>query len=257
MIFDNIFPHESFPFSKILLKKNLANVDAYIVQSSNVEKELKSLVDNPIYDKVFHPIYNNYPDAISKKEAKSKLNIYESNVVLFFGLIRDYKGLDLLILSMEKVFKQKQDIKLVIAGECYGDKSKYISMIRDSKYSDKILWIEEYIKEDQVNIYFSASDVVVLPYISASQSGIIPLSYHYNKPVIVSDLEGLREVVDIGKTGHVFFHKKEGDLSSSILNFFTDYDEDYYWSNIESYKSNFAWGNFESSIKNLLNRLSL
>ena len=163
MIFDNIFPHEPFPFSKILLKKLLSNVDIHIVQSSKVEKELKKIAPNSLYDKVFHPIYNNYPCAIDKEDAKSKLNIAEADVVLFFGLIRGYKGLDKLILSMEKVFETRSDVKLLIAGECYSDKQKYISMIKKSKYSDKILWKEEYINEDEVSIYFSAANVVVLP----------------------------------------------------------------------------------------------
>ena len=255
MIFDNIFPHEPFPFSKILLKKLLSNVDIHIVQSSKVEKELKKIAPNSLYDKVFHPIYNNYPCAIDKEDAKSKLNIAEADVVLFFGLIRGYKGLDKLILSMEKVFETRSDVKLLIAGECYSDKQKYISMIKKSKYSDKILWKEEYINEDEVSIYFSAANVVVLPYIGASQSGIVPLSYHYNKPVIVSDLEGLKEVVDIGKTGYVFNLKSEHDLSDSILKFLKNYNENYYSDNIESYKSNFAWSNFESSIRKLLAKL--
>ena len=255
MIFDNIFPHEPFPFSKILLKKLLLNVDIHVVQSSKVEKELKKIAPNALYDKVFHPIYNNYPCAIDKEDAKSKLNITEANVVLFFGLIRDYKGLDKLILSMEKVFEIRSDVKLLIAGECYSDKQKYISMIKKSKYSDKILWKEEYINEDEVSVYFSAANLVVLPYVGASQSGIVPLSYHYNKPVIVSDLEGLKEVVDIGKTGYVFNLKSEYDLSDSILKFLKNYNENYYSDNIESYKSNFAWSNFESSIRKLLAKL--
>ena len=109
MIFDNILPHESFPFSKFLLRKMLSNVDAHIVQSSKVEQELKILAPDSIYDKVFHPIYNNYPNEIDKNEARLKLNINESNVILFFGLIRDYKGLDYLISSMEEVFNKNQD----------------------------------------------------------------------------------------------------------------------------------------------------
>ena len=257
MIFDNIFPHEFFPFSKILLRKLIANVDAHIVQSGKVEKELVDLTPMAIYDKVFHPIYDNYPDLIDKQKARLELDIKESNVILFFGLIRDYKGLDLLITSMNKFFDINADIKLVIAGECYGNKNKYISMIQNSKYSDKILWKEEYIDEDQVSVYFSASDVVVLPYINASQSGVIPLAYNYNKPVIVSNLEGLKEVVLDGKTGHVFNHKSEDGLYLSIVDFFKNYDENYYLDNIKSYKTKFAWSNFEKAILNLLDRLSL
>ena len=129
-------------------------------------------------------------------------------------------------------------------------------MIQNSKYSNKILWKEKYIDENEVSVYFSASDVVILPYVSASQSGIIPLSYHYNKPVIVSDLEGLKEVVDIGNTGHVFNLKVKNELSSSILDFFKNYNESFYKRNIEVYKNNFAWSNFEDSIAGLLNKLN-
>ena len=152
----------------------------------------------------------------------------DSDIVLFFGLIRKYKGLDKLILSMEKVFEEKSNIKLLIVGECYGEKKKYLSLIEKSKYSDRILWVEEYVKESEVNLYFSASDVVVLPYLSASQSGIIPLAYNYNKPVIVSDLEGLAEVVDVDKTGHIFNYKLKNDLSHKDFRFFNSYDDKYY-----------------------------
>ena len=255
IIFDNILPHEPFPFTKVLLNYFFKYVDAYIVQSGKVEKELATIVPNPIYDKVFHPIYDNYPDIIDKRDAKLKLKIQDSDIVLFFGLIRKYKGLDKLILSMEKVFEEKPNIKLLIVGECYSEKKKYLSLIKKSKYSDRILWVEEYVKESEVNLYFSASDVVVLPYLSASQSGIIPLAYNYNKPVIVSDLEGLAEVVDVDKTGHIFDPKLKNDLSKKIVDFFDLYDEKFYTKNIEEYKNNFKWSNFEDSIIKLLHRL--
>ncbi len=255
MIFDNIVPHEPFPFTKVLLKYLFKYVDAYIVQSVKVERELASIVSNPTYDKVFHPIYDNYPDIIDKRDAKLKLKMQDSNIILFFGLVRKYKGLDKLILSMEKVFECNPAAKLLIAGECYGEKNKYLTLIKKSKYSDRILWIEEYVKESDVNLYFSACDVVVLPYLSASQSGIIPLAYNYNKPVIVSNLEGLTEVVDIGKTGQVFDPKLKNDLSIKILDFFDSYDENFYNKNIDEYKNNFKWSNFEDSIMKLLRRL--
>jgi len=255
IIYDNIFPHESFPFVKFLLKRFLVYADAHIVQSAKVERELKQILSNPIYDKVFHPIYDNYSDSIDKEDAKLELKIQDSNIILFFGLIRKYKGLDLLISSMEKVFEKNSKIKLLIAGECYGEKKKYISLIEKSKYSNRIYWVEEYIKDSEVNLYFSASDVVVLPYISASQSGIIPLAYNYNKPVIVSNLEGLAEVVNIGKTGYVFNSKSKNDLSIKILDFFDSYDEKFYVKNIKEYKNNFKWSNFVKATLNLINKL--
>ena len=256
MICDNIFPHEKFPFSKRLIKKLVKNVDGFIVQSSIVEKELNSLIDEPIYNKVFHPIYNNYPDLIDKSLAKRALNIHESKVVLFFGFVRDYKGLDILIKSMRKVFEKESDIKLLIAGECYDEKDKYDKLINESDYKNKIIWVEDFISDDDINIYFSAADVVVLPYRSASQSGVIPLSYHYNRPVITSNLESLIEVVEDKKTGIIFDLKKEDSLESAILDFFKNYKLVSYYENIDNYKRNFSWENFISAIEDISERLN-
>ena len=156
---------------------------------------------------------------------------------------------------MEKVFEKNKDIKLLIAGECYENKEKYLSIIKQSKYSDKIFWKEMFIQENEISTYFSASDVVVLPYKSASQSGVIPLAYHYNKPVITSDLESLKEVVIQGKTGFIFKLDEPDSLSSNILQFFENYDQDYYKKNIELHKKNFSWSNFVKGIENLFNRI--
>ena len=248
MICDNIFPHEKFPFSKILIKKLLSKVDGFIVQSSIVEEELKSLIENPVYVKKFHPIYDSYSNPMNCLDAREKLNISNSKVVLFFGFVRKYKGLDILIKSMEKVFEVDEDIKLLIAGECYGDQNKYYDIINKSRYKDNIIWIEDFIPESEISKYFSASNVVILPYRTASQSGIIPLAYHYNKPVITSDLESLKEVIDEEKTGHTFQLGSVEDLQTKILDFFNNCNYDLYEKNIIEYKRNFSWESFVSGI---------
>ena len=255
MICDNIFPHENFPFSKKIIQNLMSRVDGFIVQSSIVEKELNSLIEAPLYKKVFHPIYDNYPNSIDKNQAREKLNISESKVVLFFGFIRKYKGLDLLLNSMEEIFKKDNDIKLLIAGECYENKAKYDSIINQSNHRDKIMWIEDFIDDENVNIYFSASDVVVLPYRSASQSGIIPLSYHYNKPVITSNLESLIEVVDNYKTGIIFDLKQKKSLESAIDYFFKN-DISQYDKNIYDFKAKFSWENFILEIEEISRKLN-
>tara|TARA_A100001011_G_scaffold398351_1_gene502451 strand:+ start:178 stop:1335 length:1158 start_codon:yes stop_codon:yes gene_type:complete len=254
MVCDNIYPHEWFPLSSFMINGLVSHVDAFIIQSSAVEKELLGLLDKPIYNKVFHPIYNDYPKSIDAQVAKKKIGILEGfKVVLFFGIIRNYKGLDLLIKSMEKVFLKDNNIMLVIAGECYSDKDKYVALIQKSNYKNRILWIEEFIKEEEVSVYFSAADVVVLPYRSASQSGVIPLSYNYNKPVIVPDLDGLVEVVEDNKTGLIYSLNDVDDLTLKILDFFKNYNAKFYKQNIIQYKKNFSWENFSNSIQNLYN----
>ena len=251
MICDNIFPHEGFPFSKKIIKSLVSKVDGFIVQSWSVEKELKSVVRKPVFKKVFHPIYDNYPKEISREQAREKIAISESKVILFFGLIRSYKGLDDLIRSINPLFDVDDDVKLLIAGECYEDKNKYYDLINNSKHKNKILWIEEFIHDNEVNIYFSAADVVVLPYKTASQSGVIPLSYHYNKPIITSDLEGLTEVVQDGKTGFIYNQSNIKSLGLKILEFFNDYRPDQYKQNIVDYKKRFSWEAFNSAIEEI------
>ena len=254
MICDNIFPHERFPLSKMLIKRLINKVDGFLVQSSTVENELKSLLKNPIYIKKFHPIYDDYPEGMDMSKAREILNINESKVVLFFGLVRKYKGLDMLIQSMNHVFEKDRDIRLLIAGECYGDKDEYLNLINNSKFKNNIIWVERFIPDSEIPIFFSASNVVVLPYRTASQSGVIPLAYNYNKPVITSNLESLTEVIDEGKTGHTF--DSDSELSSEILSFFNSYKRDIYEKNIYDYKKNLSWPSFINGIEDVYSRLN-
>ena len=129
-------------------------------------------------------------------------------------------------------------------------------MINESNYKDKIIWIEDFISDEDINIYFSAADVVVLPYRSSSQSGIIPLSYHYNRPVITSNLESLIEVVEDKKTGIIFDLRKKNSLEIAILDFFKNYESVSYYENINNYKINFSWENFISAIEDISERLN-
>ena len=123
-----------------------------------------------------------YKNRVPKEEALKKIQIKKPRLLLlFFGLIRDYKGLDVLLKSLTKFKKQKNNFKLIIAGECYSKKNKYLDLIDKYKLQSNIFWDDSYIPDDNVNLYFSACDVVVLPYTKASQSGIIPISFNYNK----------------------------------------------------------------------------
>ena len=256
MVCDNILPHEKFPFSEFMIKSMIKNVDGFIVQSSIVERQLKALNPSALYVKRFHPIYDSYPKKINKALAKEMLKIKKSKVVLFFGFVREYKGLDILIKSMDRVFEKNNDMVLLIAGECYSSKKKYINLISKTKYKKNIIWIDEFISDKDVSKYFSSSDVVVLPYRTASQSGVIPLAYHYNKPVISSDLESLKEVILEGKTGYTFKTGSMRKLQDKIFNFFDNYDSDLYQKNIIKYKNTFSWDFFISGIEEVVDRLN-
>ena len=135
----------------------------------------------------FQIFYKN--DKIDRIKARKKIKISHSHVILFFGLIRAYKGLDILLKSIKNIFLENNNIMLLIVGECYENKKKYKKLIRETGFQNRIIWIDKFVTDDDVSIYFSASDVVVLPYKNASQSGVVPLAYHYEKPVICSDIK--------------------------------------------------------------------
>ena len=251
---DNIMPHEKIPLSNYFIKFLFNKLDGHIVQSSQTEKELKHIVNYPIYKKSFHPIYNTFKEKINKKEARAKLKIESENVILYFGIIRDYKGLDVLIKSLE-LLKHKNNYNLIIAGECYGNITKYQTLISSLGLKNSITWFNRYIPDDQVNIYFSASDVVVLPYKSASQSGIAQIAYNYDIPIIVSDLEGLSEIVENGKSGFIFQSENHIDLAKIFDDNLGTSNFDNMRNFISKYKKMFSWDKFVESIEMLYKEL--
>ena len=213
-ICDNIIPHESFFYQLNLIKQFLNYIDKTIVMSDQVENELISINNNYNYVKLFLPILDDLGPILSKDDACKSINI-DSNKInfLFFGLIRDYKGLDILLKAINNLdSKINSDINIIIAGEFYDKISKYNNICK----STNIYLFDQYIPDDEVNMYFSASDYVVLPYKTASQSGIIPMAYHFNLPVIISDLSSLLHNIIVNKTGFVFKNKDYKDLSDLI-----------------------------------------
>ncbi|MAV94019.1 MAG: hypothetical protein CMG01_07725 [Candidatus Marinimicrobia bacterium] len=204
-ICDNIFPHETFFIEKYFIKKFFLNINNFLVMSDDSEFKLKKLVgNNSKIVKSFLPLKENLKSSISKKDACEKLKIKNPPklLLLFFGFIRDYKGLDILINALKNL--KNLDIKLLIAGESYIKTNKIKDLINNNNLSDMVIWHEKYIPNDEINLYFSASDLVVLPYKKISQSGIIPMAYHFNKIVVCSNLPSFTDHV-IEKTNWIFF----------------------------------------------------
>jgi len=245
---DNIIPHEKHFYDITLIKKIFKHVDAFVVMSSKVEEELKSIVNNPIYKKLFHPVAS-ISQRYSKEEARDRLGITKKRVILFFGLIRKYKGLDILIQSNKFLRKELKDYQIIICGESYENKDKYNKLILENSREDEIKWVNKYIPEDLVPIYFSASDVVGLPYKSASQSGIIPMAYSYGRPVVASKIKGIQEMVQTEKTGFLFEKNNPQALSESIIDLFNSKDN--YEENIMEFRKQFSWNYYIDEVLNL------
>lgn len=197
---DNVIPHEKRPFDHLLIRYFVQHCDSFVVMSKQVMNDLRKFTDKPAIC-LPHPIYNIYHPRIDQLKARQELNIpAHEKILLFFGFIRKYKGLDLLLEALPKV---KQQVKLVIAGEFYGNQKYYLDKIDQLRLHDKIYLHANFIPKNKVHVYFSACDVVVQPYLSATQSGVSQVAYFFGKPMIVTDVGGLSEIVLDQKTGLV------------------------------------------------------
>ena len=248
---NNIKSHEPKTGDNLLTKLFFKNCDLFMVMSSVVEEQLNSLVTKPNYKKSPHPIYEIFGNQVSKKNARDELKLGDEKIILNFGLVRDYKGLDILI-NAAKIIKNKiNNFKILVVGECYGDKQKYLKLAQRNNVADVIDFRFGFVPNEIVNFYFCASDLVVLPYKSASQSGIVPIAYHFNRPVIVTNVGGLPEVVEIGKSGLVC-EPTVKDISQNIIDLLNS-DLTSYNKFISEYKNNFSWSSFSKNMLELAN----
>lgn len=246
----NIYGHESFPLEAVLTKATFLTSHAFIVHSHTDRVKLKRIVPGAEIFTSPHPTYEVFRFGdISSEEAKTLLG-WPGKSLLFFGLIRDYKGLDYLIKAMKMVLK-KIECRLYIAGDVYHRKETYQAMIRQLELDDHVILIDRYIPNEEVQLFFSAADLVVLPYLTASQSGVIQIAYAFNKPVIATKTGGFQEVVDDGKTGYLVEPGDERALAEAILRFFLHDSPETFAHHIESIRERFSWEKMTTLIESI------
>jgi len=245
-VLDNVIPHEKRFFDAKANQFFLKNNDGFIVMSDAVLKDLLSLKPDAKYLRIDHPVYNHFGDKLPREEAASRLNLDSSKkYLLFFGFIRDYKGLDLIIDALQYL---DDDIHLLVAGEVYGSFEKYQKQIDDSGLEDRIHVFSDYIADDEVTNFFSLSEVCVLPYKSATQSGITSISHHFDIPLIATDVGGLKETIVDGETGLIVENVDSKEISVSITKYFKENCKERMAENIRTYKKNNSWENFAQKI---------
>ncbi|RMD94964.1 MAG: glycosyltransferase [Calditrichaeota bacterium] len=249
-ICDNVMPHERRPGDRLLTRFALGKADFFIVQSNVVKNDLLELLPNANYKKVAHPVYDIFGKLIEKNKARKELGIVTPRVILFFGFIRAYKGLDLLLEAMPEILKNLE-LKLLVVGEFYEDEQKYRQLIDKLGIADQVIIHSDFVPNENVYLYFSAADVVVLPYKSATQSGIVPLAYHFNKPCIVTDVGGLSEVVLDNKTGFVVEPNDPVALAQAVIRFYREGKEARFMENINKEKKKYSWENLVEAIEEL------
>lgn len=242
-ILGNVIPHEHRLGDEALTKYYLNRNDGFIAMAESVKNDLLKLKPDAKYIMGYHPPYDHFGEKISKTEAKAKLGISENKkVLIFFGFIRDYKGLDILIDAFSKL---DESYHLIIAGESYSGFDKYDEQLKSIDKS-RVIKLIKYTTEDEAALCFSASDVCVLPYRSATQSGIVGISYHFGVPVIVSDVGGLREMVEPWNAG-IVLKEAESELFKKAIEEFYNSSVDYQ-SNIQNALKDQSWESLAQKI---------
>lgn len=249
-IIDNLIPHERNIADQTLSKWFLKQLDGCVAMSQSVKDDIRAL--NPHIPCMLkaHPLYNHFGERQDVQKAKAELGLDpKKRTLLFFGFIRDYKGLDILLESFAELGDNYQ---LVIAGESYGSFDKYDKMIEKLPNPGAVKVFNRYISDAEVPVFFSAADVCVLPYKTATQSGITAMSYHFDVPVIVTPAGGLAQAVEGPGTGLVAGSTDACSLKQSIRKFFT-MDKDVFVKNIEKIKEELSWEGFAQDLMAFVN----
>lgn len=250
----NVIPHEGMPGREILSRIAFSLADGYIAQSHTVEREFLKFYP-PGEGKwrmvVPHPTYNFQEFARpSREEARKKLGITEDKVLLFFGIIRKYKGLKTLLEAFPVIHRHfGGNIRLIIAGEFYDNPQPYLDLISAAGMADSITLHNRYIPNESVGDYFAAADAAALPYVSASQSGIVQTAFGFDKPVISTEVGGLPETVSQGRTGLLCPPDDPTALAEAVIVFYRLSETVDWAANIRSEKSRFSWGNLVEAVE--------
>lgn len=246
-IADNVIPHEKRLGDILFTKYFVKPIDAFVTMSKKVLDDLKQFSSKPSLQ-ITHPLYDNFGDKISKEEARKKLQISETEkIILFFGFIRKYKGLDLLLEAMCLPEIKSSGIKLLIAGEFYENREVYDDIIAKNNLQSQLILHTDFIADSDVKYYLSACDFVIQPYKSATQSGVTPLAYHFEKPMLVTNVGALPDLVPNEKVGLVA-EPNSIDIANKILQLY-DFGEQHFIPHIQTEKKKYTWNVLTETIK--------
>ena len=251
-IFHNIIPHEKSFFNNFLIKYYIKSFQKCMFMSYFVKDQLNLFKANFDSSIRFLPIDKNYKTELDKVNLRSELKInIDDNIILFFGLIRKYKGLEVLLKAVNKHFKINPNSKLIIAGEAYEDKTKYLKIIEELNIKNQVIWFDEFISNKKIEKLMILSDLLVLPYHFASQSGVLSQAWQYEIPSIVTNVGGLPEYVEDGKSGYVVDKNDFNDLAQKITYFFESDNPLKMKEYIKLNKNKFSWENYIEGILEL------
>jgi glycosyltransferase involved in cell wall biosynthesis len=247
-LLDNVISHEPRWMDPALTRYGLAPVDCFIAQSDTVAADLRRFRPRAPMTKVPHPVYSIFDVRRDRTEARRRLEVTAREVALFFGFIRGYKGLLNLFAAVARIPRER-DFQLLVGGEFYEDDAPYRKAIRDLDIADRVVLHDRYIPNEEVADFFSAANVVVLPYVSATQSGIIQIAFNFDCPVITTDVGGLPEVVRPGELGEVVPPEDPAALAGAITGYFDGGKEAVYSPAVATEKTKYSWGRLVEALE--------
>lgn len=252
-ILDNLVPHEKRPGDRMFARYFVKSIDGMVAMSRSV------LADADLFDpkrrkaRTFcpHPLYDHYGETLTRQEALGQLGLREGQrYVLFFGFIRDYKGLDLLLQAMADERMEPLGVKLIVAGEFYGDPKPYHDLIARLDLSSRVAMHTDFIPDHEVNRYFCAADLVAQPYKTATQSGVTQIAFHFERPMLVTNVGGLPEIVPDGKVGFVVEPQAQA-IADAIVRYFSEDWQQRLTEGVRQEKQKYLWTNMTQAINNL------
>jgi len=247
-IFDNVIPHEKRPGDRFLTKYFTSAIDGAIAMSASVLNDLKEFRSDIPVKLNPHPLFDNFGTLTDRDAALGLLGLDPSfSYILFFGFIRKYKGLDLLLEAFAAKELRERKIKLIIAGEFYEDDAPYREIVCKLNLEKDLIFFDRFINDDEVATFFSAADLIVQPYRSATQSGVTQIAYHFGKPMLVTDVGGLREIVPDRKCGYVV-NPDPGSISEAISDYYSNKRKEEFSRNVMAEREKYSWSAMTSSI---------
>lgn len=252
---DNVIPHEHRPGDRAFTRYFLGPCDAFVTMSENVLRDLRVFVSGKPMRLAVHPLYDNFGEALPKPEARQHLGIAATGrLILFFGFIRAYKGLDILLRAMADPRIRQAGIRLLVAGEFYEEENRYRALIDDLGIRDLLILRTDFIPDGEVRYYLSAADMVVQPYRQATQSGVTPLAYHFEKPMVVTNVGGLPALVPDGRVG-VVTDPDPGAIASGILRVY-ETGEDHFIPHLRAARQAYSWSALLDTFYDLADEVS-
>lgn len=253
---DNIIPHEKRPGDRPFTQYFVKAIDGFISMSASVAKGIRTFTTTKPIQETVHPLYDNYGALVSREEALIKLNLPKGGrYLLFFGFIRAYKGLDLLLKAFAKSEVRNLGLKLIVAGEFYSNEEEYQHLIDKLGIREDLILHTHFIPNDDVKYYFGAADLLVQPYRTATQSGISQMAYHFEKPMIVTKVGGLPEIVPDGEAGYVV-EVDDNAIAASIVRFFEEEKGEEMTKVVVERKALFSWEAMVKVVEELYEKIS-